>query len=84
MRLSRDALRQLRPLFAAGTGLEFDYHGRHRVGILENLGEGPQGAFFTLRLPDGGIKSFSLGKVENLRVGRFLPWPGPNAAVPTG
>ncbi|HEX6986379.1 MAG TPA: hypothetical protein VF170_13435, partial [Planctomycetaceae bacterium] len=75
MRLSREAWRQLRPLFAAGTGLEFDYHGRHRFGVLDTVGEGPQGAFFTLRHPDGAYKSYSLAKVENLRVGRFLPSP---------
>lgn len=80
MRVSRDAWRQLRPLFAAGTGLEFDYHGRHRVGILDTVGEGPQGAFFTLRQPDGEYKSYSLAKVENLRVGRFLSWPSPVGA----
>lgn len=75
MKLSRNALRQLRPLFAAGTGLEFDYHGRHRVGVLDTVGEGPHGAFVTLRQPDGEYKSYSLAKVENLRVGRFLDWP---------
>ena len=74
MRLSREAWRQLKPLFAAGTGLEFDYHGLHRVGILDTVGEGPRGAFFTLRQPDGEYKSYSLAKVENLQVGRFLPW----------
>ncbi len=74
MRFSREAWRQLKPLFAAGTGLEFDYHGRHRVGILDTVGEGPRGAFFTLRQPDGDYKSYSLDKVENLEVGRFPPW----------
>jgi len=80
MRLSREAWRQIRPLFAAGTGLEFDYHGRHRVGILDTVGEGPRGAFFTLRQPDGKYKSYSLAKVENLQVGRLLPWPTPSGA----
>ena len=73
MRLSRQAWKQLRPLFAAGTVLEFDYNGRHRIGILDNVGEGPQGAFFTLRTDDGEYKSFSLAKVENLRIRRYAP-----------
>ena len=68
MRLSHTAWEQLRPLFRTGTALEFDYHGRHRFGRLDTVGEGPQGAFFTVRLSDGTFKNFSLEKVENLQV----------------
>ncbi|MBA3315061.1 MAG: hypothetical protein H0T47_17450 [Planctomycetaceae bacterium] len=68
MRLSHEAWRQLRPFFTIGTGVEFDYHGRHRVGSLETIGEGPQGAFFTIRHADGVFKSYSLAKVEGLSV----------------
>src|SRR5690606_23117517 len=49
MRLSRSAWRQIQPLFAAGTTVEFDYHGRHRSGVVDTIGEGPQGAFLTVR-----------------------------------
>ena len=68
MRLSRNACRQLRPLFAVGTNVEFDYHGRHRSGVLDTIGEGPQGAFLTLRHENGEYKSYSIAKIENLRV----------------
>ena len=68
MRLSRKAWVQLRPLFGSGMLVEFDYHGRHRSGKIETIGEGPGGAFLTLRLENGEYKSFSLPKVERLRV----------------
>jgi len=68
MRLSREAWKQLEPLFAGGTGLEFEYHGRPRTGVLDSMGEGPRGAFVTLRHADGGYKSYSLAKVSNLRI----------------
>ena len=68
MRLFREAWRQLLPLFRRGTEVEFDYHGRHRDGAIDTVGEGPNGAFFTLRQPEGEFKSFSLAKVRNLRV----------------
>ena len=68
MRLSREAWRQLRPLFGSGMLVEFDYHGRRRVGRVETIGEGPRGAFLTLRLENGEYKSFSLPKVERLRL----------------
>lgn len=71
MRLSHEAWLQLRPLFRTGAAVEFDYHGRHRAGTLETVGEGPGGAFFTLRHADGSFKSYSLYKVENLRVLEF-------------
>jgi hypothetical protein len=68
MRLTRDAWEQLRPLFRTGTALEFDYNSRHRFGRLDTVGEGPNGAFLTLKFPDGSYKNFSLSKVENLTV----------------
>ena len=68
MRLSPETWRQLRPLFRVGMLVEFDYHGRHRHGMLDTVGEGPNGALFTLRFTDGTFKSFSLRKVENLKV----------------
>jgi len=68
MRLSRSAWRQIQPLFAAGTTVEFDYHGRHRSGVVDTIGEGPQGAFLTVRHADGEFKSYSLPKIKNLHV----------------
>lgn len=68
MRLSREAWQQLRPFFRIGTAVEFDYNGKHRVGVLDTVGEGPNGALFTLRLNDGSYKSFSLYKIENLHI----------------
>lgn len=68
MRLSRDAWIQLRPLFGSGMLVEFDYIGRRRMGRVETIGEGPGGAFLTLRLENGEFKSFSLPKIERLRV----------------
>ena len=68
MRLTPEAWQQLLPLFRTGADVEFDYHGRHRTGTIDTVGEGPQGALITLRLPDGEYKSFSLAKVRNLRI----------------
>jgi hypothetical protein len=74
MRFSHDAWQQLRPLFATGTVLEFDYHGQRRTGELDTIGEGPQGAFLTIRHPDGVFKSYSLAKISGLCFGgRRLP-----------
>lgn len=67
MKLSREAWRQLEPLFATGSRLTFDYHGQCRTGTIDSLGEGPRGAFVTLRHGDGSCKSYSLMKVSNLR-----------------
>ena len=68
MRLSRNAWQQLRPLFRTGAPIEFDYHGRHRAGTVDTIGEGPAGAFLTVRLETGAFKSFSLAKIEGLRI----------------
>ena len=68
MRFSREAWRQLRPLFRTEVAVEFDYHGRHRTGTIDTVGEGPAGAFMTLRLENGDYKSFSLAKIDNLQV----------------
>ncbi len=68
MRFTHDAWQQLRPLFPVGASVEFDYHGQHRVGHVDTIGEGPQGAFLTIRHPDGVFKSYSLAKVESLRI----------------
>lgn len=68
MRLSREAWRQLQPLFGTGLTVEFDYSGRQRRGTIETIGEGPGGAFLTVRLETGEYKSFSLPKIRNLRL----------------
>lgn len=68
MRLTHDAWQQLLPLFRTGSEIEFDYHNRHRTGTIDTVGEGPHGAFLTLRLPNGEFKNFSLAKIRNLRV----------------
>jgi len=69
MRFTPEAWQQLRPLFPAGATVEFDYHGRHRVGQIDMIGEGPQGAFLTIRHRDGAFKSYSLAKVKDLKLG---------------
>ena len=68
MRFSREAWRQLRPLFRTGVAVEFDYNGRHRAGTIDTVGEGPAGASMILKLENGDYKSFSLAKVDNLEV----------------
>lgn len=68
MRLSREAWRQLQPLFRLGSCIEFDYRGNHRLGTVETIGEGPNGALLTVRFPDGSFKNFSLSRIENLKV----------------
>lgn len=68
MRLSRKAWQQLKPLFRTGVAVEFDYRGKHRIGTIDTIGEGPGGAFMTLRLENGDYKSFSLAKIDDLRV----------------
>lgn len=70
MRLSREAWQQIEPIFAGRLDVEFDYRGRHRIGFVDSIGEGPAGAFLTLCHPDGVFKSYSLSKIENLRVGK--------------
>ena len=66
MRLTRNAVCQLTPLVPTGD-LRFEYHGTPRVGRLETLGEGPNGAFLLIRHPDGSCKSYSLAKMTGLR-----------------
>jgi hypothetical protein len=69
MRFTQEAWQQLRPLFSDRASVEFDYHGQHRVGQIDTVGEGPQGAFLTIRHRDGVFKSYSLAKVKDLRFG---------------
>lgn len=75
MRLTHGAWQQFRPLFPVGASVEFDYHGRRRFGQVDTIGEGPQGAFLTIRHPDGVFKSYSLAKVTDLRL---APNPEPS------
>ena len=58
----------MRPLFPTGAEVEFDYHDRRRVGVIDTIGEGPSGAVLTLCLDNGEYKSFSVRKIRNLRV----------------
>lgn len=75
MRLSTQTWKAIRPLIDVDrTIIECDYNGKHRVGIIDTIGEGPNGPFLTVRQNDGNWRNFSINKIENLEVRKIPQW----------